>query len=190
MSRLDSALTVRTGSPRQRPYVTNRAKRGEAPADRIKRHVKVDENGCWIWQLAIRQPGYGRITIQNKTGLYAHRVSYEAFVGPIPEGLEIDHLCRVRACCNPQHLEAVTPQVNTLRGTSPGAKAQRRERCELGHLYAEHGVIRGGRRVCHVCRIAYGRIYQSMTRDQREERRQAGLLIVDLAAHFRLPDSA
>lgn len=75
----------------------------------------VDENGCWIWQ---GQPGvtngYGRISIANAV-LYVHRVSYETFVGPIPEGLTIDHVCRVRLCMHPGHLEPVTVEENTRR---------------------------------------------------------------------------
>src|SRR4051812_37751949 len=90
---------VRDGGVRQREYVTNRAKPGMTPAERVRLHTVVDAvSGCWIWQLVLAQgSGYGHITIHYKVYL-AHRVSYEAFVGPIPAGLELDHLCRNRAC--------------------------------------------------------------------------------------------
>jgi hypothetical protein len=115
---------------------------------------------------------------------YAHRVSYEAFVGPIPNGREIDHLCRVRACINPLHLEAVTPQVNVRRGTSPGAEALRRLNCMYGHPYAVHGVMRSGRRVCRVCITTYQRIYKSLPYAEVMRRKRAGVPVVDLGAYF------
>ena len=73
-----------------------------------------DEQGCWIWQHKPGKNGYGLISVNNK-GQYAHRISYELHVGAIPEGLTIDHLCRVRLCVNPLHLEPVTRAENTRR---------------------------------------------------------------------------
>lgn len=74
---------------------------------------------CWIWQLGLNEKGYGSC---HRYGLHtrAHRIAYEAFVGPIPPGHEIDHLCYVPACANPDHLEAVTPEVNRERQTLDG----------------------------------------------------------------------
>jgi len=71
-------------------------------------------SGCWHWTGYVNSHGYGRIGINGRR-VMTHRAAYELFVGPIPEGLQIDHLCRLRSCCNPEHLEAVTPQENTLR---------------------------------------------------------------------------
>lgn len=72
---------------------------------------------CWHWKGAISDPGYGRISVGNRLR-YAHRLSYELNVGPIPDGLSIDHLCRVRDCVRPDHLEAVTLAENTRREMS------------------------------------------------------------------------
>lgn len=84
-------------------------------AQRIWAKVEVDESGCWIFTGA-KTNGYGFVAAADRRMAYPHRVMYEVLVGPIPEGLDIDHLCRVRACCNPHHLEPVTRQVNLLRG--------------------------------------------------------------------------
>ncbi len=76
---------------------------------------------CWVWQLSINAGGYGRETACEAGGKrtrLAHRGAYEDRYGPVPEGFELDHLCRVRACVNPDHLEVVTRATNTRRGAS------------------------------------------------------------------------
>lgn len=84
-----------------------------SPAERILARVTIDEpTGCWLWDRPGSR-GYAFIHVGRKR--QAHRVSYEAFIGPIPEGLTLDHLCRVPACVNPEHLEPVTLAENTRR---------------------------------------------------------------------------
>lgn len=73
------------------------------------------DTGCWLWTAAINNMGYGTLAYRQ-VRYYAHRFSYEMFVGPIPSGLVLDHLCRHPSCVNPDHLEAVTQQENCMRG--------------------------------------------------------------------------
>ena len=95
---------------------------------------KVDARGdCWTWTACL-VGGYGQFNNQ-RTKYPAHRVAYELLVGPIPHGLVIDHLCRNRACVNPDHLQPVTIQTNTLRGVSRQAVHARRTHCPQGHPY-------------------------------------------------------
>ncbi len=96
-------------------------------------HYVVDEHGCWIWQLARNNKGYGlKWDPDRRRLMVAHRLYYERAYGPIPAGLQIDHLCRVRACVNPAHLEAVDPQRHGQRSVAykPRKPAQIRERPE------------------------------------------------------------
>jgi hypothetical protein len=107
--------------------------------------------GCWEWQGSRSRSGYGRWRVGDKLQ-QAHRVLYEEFVGPIPDGLDLDHLCRNRACVNPGHMEPVTRQENCQRGLT-GAHNARKTRCVNGHLFdeANTGTYRG-QRVCRACK--------------------------------------
>lgn len=89
--------------------------RREDPCDYVKARVDIDEQGCWNWRLAVSPNGYGLCNRQDWRG-GAHRFSYVAFVGPIAEGLHLDHLCRNRRCVNPAHLEPVSTTENVRRG--------------------------------------------------------------------------
>jgi len=93
------------------------------PAQRFFAKVDVpDPAGCWLWNAAVdRATGYGRFSDKPGRMGYAHRFAYEHFVGPIPTGYDIDHLCRVRHCVNPRHLEAVTRRENLMRGETLAA---------------------------------------------------------------------
>jgi hypothetical protein len=115
--------------------------------DRVLANLKIADNGCWIWQTAFDAYGYGRLNVKNSPRL-AHRILYEELVGPIPDGLALDHLCDNRACCNPEHLEPVTRVENTRRAFD------KRTTCRRGHPINEENtrIIKGRWRECRVCR--------------------------------------
>lgn len=116
------------------------------------------ETGCWEW-LKPDANGYGKFRYQGGPR-WAHRVSYELFLGPIPAGLTLDHLCRNPRCINPDHLDPVTHRENVMRGNSPPAKAAARDTCAHGHPYTESNlyVYPNGARRCRRCtRIRLGR---------------------------------
>lgn len=105
--------------------------------------VKVEKtDGCWLWTASKSLDGYGYIDLPNPSTkkVFAHRFAYEQLVGPIPDGYQIDHLCRVRNCVNPAHLEAVTPRVNVLRSSGVAANRARQSHCKRGHELAGDNV--------------------------------------------------
>lgn len=106
--------------------------------------------GCWIWRGPLSNLGYGQFWLDGRT-VRAHRFAYEQEHGPIPGRLQLDHLCKNRACVRPSHLEAVTAKVNNARSNSPSARNTRKTHCPRGHSYAEEGVIYRGRRYCAAC---------------------------------------
>jgi hypothetical protein len=103
---------------------------------------------CWQWNGSLVQSGYGR-----HGGTSAHRYAYELLVGPIPEGLHIDHLCRNRGCVNPGHMETVTIAENVLRGEGVTARQRRQTHCKRGHPLSGDNlrVTPDGHRVCRAC---------------------------------------
>ena len=125
---------------------------------------KVDwksEGSCWDWLGTINEYGYPKISIENHPRR-AHRISYEAFIGPIPKGLDLDHLCRNRKCINPKHLEPVTRKENLnrspitfWRGGQTTAKIKKsRTHCKHGHEWSEENtyIHTYGWRVCRECK--------------------------------------
>lgn len=123
---------------------------------------------CWLWDGSHSGQGYGQFWGNGRTE-WAHRVVYEALVGPIPDGLQIDHLCRNPGCVNPGHLEVVTSRENTLRGVSMVARNAKKTRCPSGHPYDEKNTYRDKKekRHCRICMRAGNRRYQK--RRHREE---------------------
>ena len=109
--------------------------------------------GCWLWTASTNWRGYGEFRLEGKNRA-AHRLAYESEVGPIPDGYEIDHLCRVRNCVNPAHLEAVTHRENLLRGETLPARAAAKTHCPQGHPYSGDNlyVYPSGKRRCVTCR--------------------------------------
>lgn len=112
---------------------------------------------CWEWTASLSTKGYGQIGSGGIYGgklLSAHRVAYEIYVGQIPKGLQLDHLCRVRHCVNPSHLEPVTARENTRRGHGPAGINAAKTHCPQGHEYTESNTYRNpttNRRMCRVC---------------------------------------
>lgn len=127
--------------------------------DRFAEKVALTDSGCIEWIAARYWHGYGHFhstqTADAKSrDIYAHRWSYEYHVGPIPEGLHIDHLCRNRLCVNPAHLEPVTHRVNTLRGIGFAAVNAAKTHCANGHPYDQGNTYTDpkGYRHCRTCR--------------------------------------
>lgn len=127
------------------PLVVGRRARADRTLSGIRSRTLVDEVGCWVWQGYRTAHGYGRIGAD-----YAHRLTYELVVGPIPDGLQLDHLCRNRGCCNPAHLEPVTMAENIRRGYGHGSETH----CPQGHPYDEANTYRPkrGGRMCRTCK--------------------------------------
>ena len=115
-----------------------------------------DENGCWIWHGATNGPrGYGILRYGKRPGVkvYAHCFSYETFIGQVPDGKELDHICRQPRCVNPEHLEPVTHRVNCLRGVGWAAINAAVTFCPQGHHYSGRNlyVRSDGHRDCRRC---------------------------------------
>lgn len=115
-----------------------------------KKHSVVNPDDCWIWQRALTPNGYAQASYQSKMQRL-HKLVWEFFNGPVPEGLELDHLCRNRSCWNPEHLEPVTHQVNMQRGDSWW---RNKTHCPLGHEYSPENTYTypTGNRSCRICR--------------------------------------
>ncbi len=159
------------------PQSNRRGPRPKPAADRF--WPKVKKNGpvpeqrpdlgpCWVWDAAISaDTEYGSFTAEGHKRIGAHVFSYVLHYGPVPDGLEVDHLCRNRQCVNPTHLEAVTHQENVLRG----AHGQLITHCPQGHPYDESNTIySSGARKCRICTNARRAALAKANREKENER--------------------
>jgi hypothetical protein len=121
-------------------------------------------SGCWLWVGADNGWGYGSFN-RDRRRYAVHRLMYEAARGPIPPGLEIDHLCRVRSCANPAHMEPVTRRENQLRGRGFVASEARQTHCLHGHAFTDDNTyLRRDRlgRQCRACAARRARAYRGV----------------------------
>jgi len=117
-----------------------------------EKYVTEPNTGCWLWIAALDPHGYGKFRWNGDNDRRAHRYSYITYREPIPPGLVLDHLCRVKPCVNPQHLQAVTDRVNVLRGVGVAAQNAKKPTCTMGHPLEGTNLKRlGNRRRCRKC---------------------------------------
>lgn len=137
----------------------------------IEDHVMpIPESGCWVWMRGLLSNGYGITYVAGKQRV-VHRVTYERKYGPVPVGLQLGHKCRVRSCCNPDHVEPVTQAENQRRGVGVCAKKSRQTHCLNGHELNDENTYpkrrMQGHRTCKICRRTYALGYQRRLRAAR-----------------------
>lgn len=155
--------------------------------EEAKRHPKViarfwaqvlKTDSCWLWQGQTNIRGYGVFHIRRVGGRAgkayaerAHNFSYELLIGDIPEGLYLDHLCRICNCVNPAHLEPVTHRENVLRGVGPTSQNAKKTHCPRGHSFKDHGITNNrGSRECRICNRERGRERARLYRERKKNR--------------------
>jgi HNH endonuclease len=138
----------------------------------LSRAIVNPETSCWEWAGCKDQWGYGYIKDDGRM-VRVHRAAYEMWFGPIPGGLEIDHLCFVRHCLNPDHLEAVPGLVNIMRSNAAGAINARKTRCDSGHEFTESNtyIDPSGKRACVECKQARARESYAANPEKEARRR-------------------
>lgn len=132
-------------------------KTAESLEARFFAQTEAGADGCLIWTSFRNSYGYGKMSV-NGAKCFAHRVAYELFVGPIPAGLVIDHLCRNRACVNVEHMEPVTPWENTARGEA-GRNHAEKTQCIRDHIFP------AGVRICQPCRRINERVRRAALKE-------------------------
>lgn len=134
--------------------------------DRLNSRIDRTDS-CWIWSGKVDKTGYGsfgmRVEKASRTRT-AHKIVYETLVGEVPEGMQLDHLCKVPLCVNPEHLEIVTPRENTLRSDGIAAINARKTHCVHGHEFSVTNTYthpKRGSRHCRKCMSAASMKYQN-----------------------------
>lgn len=124
--------------------------------EHIKKRITVNSKGCWVWNLSLSRGGYAQTNIEGKSWR-VHRLSYTVYKGKIPEKLQLDHLCRVRNCVNPNHLEAVSAKENLARSPITYSSINKQKKvCKRGHPFKNENLkvynYKGSvRRICVIC---------------------------------------
>lgn len=142
--------------------------RRHTPETFLAKIDRTNPNECWVWPGARNTGGYGVVKYRGRSRV-AHKLAYEMLVGPVPDGLVLDHLCRVRECVNPAHLEPVTQQENVLRGPGTWAFRNRsKSHCINGHEFAGENLYTSpeGYRQCKTCRLRNKYAYRARLRAQ------------------------
>ena len=112
----------------------------------------IEVGDCWIWKGSLVSGGYGQTRIDNQVWM-VHRLMWSVLIGDIPDGMTLDHVCRERACCNPDHMQVVDQYTNTMRGYGSPARNARKTRCLNGHQFDEANTYLNprGQRACRAC---------------------------------------
>ena len=149
MSAHSKHVKLRVGETFTRKRMNPRANTIERLLQKVE---QITESGCWIYTGRLTRDGYASVFYQGRMAPL-HRIFYEHFIDKIPQGLEPDHLCRVRCCENPWHLEIVSRLENTMRGNSVPAINARKTHCKYGHPFSGRNLhIRSdGSRSCRMC---------------------------------------
>lgn len=134
--------------------------------DKIE-YAEHSDDDCWYWSSAVNKFGYGAFWLDGKT-VRAHRYSYEMIKGKIPDGLQLDHLCRNRLCVNPEHLEVVSLTENIKRGLTGKINhhSSKKTHCPKGHEYTEDNIkrIKNNNRNCLTCHREWNKEYMRKKR--------------------------
>jgi len=149
----------------------------QSPVDRTMNKVEVDYFGCWLYGGFLDRDGYGNVSIPLATARRgwstgrAHRVVYEYFRGTIPDGMTLDHICGVRNCVNPDHLQPCTAGENVMRGNSLQAQYATRTHCKNGHPFSGSNLFTkrdGQGRGCLACQAAGQARYRAKKKQKKE----------------------